>query len=75
MIPDSECQGCQLKIVVKMIDFTNLGKFSASSNVTVNPSWARHAAEYEPAGPPPMTRIEQDAGYKIVMSPGKRDSV
>lgn len=36
---------------------TNLGKVSASSRTTSRPSRARTVAAYDPAGPPPTTKI------------------
>jgi len=47
---------------VKCFGKTNRGNVSASSRVTENPSCARQAAEYEPDGPPPITRIDVDEG-------------
>lgn len=47
---------------------TYRGKFSASSRTTLIPSRARADAEYDPAGPPPMTKTDVSSGMDILLA-------
>ena len=48
--------------------YTFLGKCSISKTTTSNPSLANAEAEYDPAGPPPITRICVFCSQKKVIS-------
>ena len=48
--------------------YTFLGKCSISKTTTSNPSLANAEAEYDPAGPPPITRICVFYSQKKVIS-------